>query len=306
MGCNHHTVRRYVELRRAGTPPDAPARRAKLIDAFMPKIEELVEASGGRIGADHVHKRLHALGFDGSERTTRRAGAAAKDSYQAGHRRVHRPWVSETGLWMQWDWGEGPRLGERRVTLWCAWLAWSRFRVVIPVLDKTIPTVAARLDATFRAVGGVPTYCLTDNEKTVTTTHIASLAVRNPDIVAIGRHYGTTIRTCLPADPASKGGAENTVKTARSPRAKPPATSSWPKSTPVRIEKPAGPPSKCWVRNASGCIQSPRRPTPPRSAPPAASTTATPPSASTRSATPSRTSTPDGKCSCAGTVTISW
>ena len=43
-------------------------------------------------------------------------------------------------MWLQWDWGEGPRLGGRRTSLWCAWLAWSRFRVVIPVFDKTLPT----------------------------------------------------------------------------------------------------------------------------------------------------------------------
>lgn len=68
--CDHHTVRRYVALRRAGTNPSVPARRAKLIDDYMPKIEELIEASRGKIGADHVHKRLVALGFTGSDRTT--------------------------------------------------------------------------------------------------------------------------------------------------------------------------------------------------------------------------------------------
>lgn len=116
-----------------------------MIDTFMPKVEELVEKSFGKIGADQVHKKLVAMGFAGTDRTTRRAVAAAKESWRAGHRRVHRPWVTEPGLWMQWDWGEGPRLGERRTALWCAWLAWSRFRVVIPVLDKTIPTIAACL-----------------------------------------------------------------------------------------------------------------------------------------------------------------
>ncbi|WP_143765321.1 transposase family protein [Catenulispora acidiphila] len=116
---------------------------------------------------------------------------------QSQHRASGRPY-----------WGEGPRLGDRRTSPWCAWLAWSRFRVVIPVLDRTIPTVAACLDATFRAFGGVPTYCLTGNEKTVTTAHIANIAVRNPDIVPIGRFYGTVIGTCMPADPASKGGVE--------------------------------------------------------------------------------------------------
>jgi transposase len=214
-GCDHHTVRRYVQLRGTGVDPAVRTPRSKILDAFMPKIEELVEASRGKIGADQVHKKLVAMGYTGTDRTTRRAVAAAKESYQAGHRRVHRPWVTEPGLWMQWDWGHGPKVAGRQVTLWVAWLAWSRFRVVIPVLDKTIPSIAACLDVSFRAFGGVPTYCLTDNERTVTTTHIAQIPVRNPEIVPIGRFYGTVIRTCMPADPASKGGVENAVKLAK-------------------------------------------------------------------------------------------
>jgi transposase len=214
-GCDHHTVRRYVQLRGTGIDPATRAERSKMIDAFMPKIEELVEQSHGKIGADKVHEKLVAMGFEGTDRTTRRAVAAAKESFRAGHRRVHRPWIPEPGLWLQWDWGRGPQVGDRRTELWCAWLAWSRFRVVIPVLDRTLPTVAACLDATFRAVGGVPTYCLTDNEKTVTIEHIATIPVRNPQIVPVGRFYGTSIRTCVPYDPASKGGVENTVKLAK-------------------------------------------------------------------------------------------
>ncbi len=67
-----------------------------------------------------------------------------------------------------------------KTTLFCAWLAWSRFRVVIPLRDKTAPSVFAALDVTLRRVGGAPTYVLTDNEKTVTVEHAAGLAVRNP------------------------------------------------------------------------------------------------------------------------------
>jgi transposase len=33
--------------------------------------------------------------------------------------------------------------------------------------------------------------------------------------VAVARHYGMSIRTCVPADPQSKGGSENTVKVAK-------------------------------------------------------------------------------------------
>lgn len=64
--------------------------------------------------------------------------------------------------------------------MFVAWLAWSRFRVVIALRDRTMPSVFAALDQTFRRLGGVATYVLTDNEKTVTVEHIAGIAVRNP------------------------------------------------------------------------------------------------------------------------------
>jgi hypothetical protein len=41
------------------------------------------------------------------------------------------------------------------------------------------------------------------------------MPVRNPAIVAFARHYGVTIHTCVPADPASKGGSESSVKIAK-------------------------------------------------------------------------------------------
>jgi hypothetical protein len=87
--------------------------------------------------------------------------------------------------------------------------------VVSPILDKSLPTVIACIDATLRRFGGCPTYALTDNEKTVTTTHVARIAFRNPDMVAASRHYGLTIATCVVADPESKGGSEATVRVAK-------------------------------------------------------------------------------------------
>jgi hypothetical protein len=78
-----------------------------------------------------------------------------------------------------------------------------------------MPSVFAALDVTLRRLGGAPTYVLTDNEKTVTTEHVAGIAVRNPQMVAFARHYAVTIHTCEPADPATKGGSESTVKLAK-------------------------------------------------------------------------------------------
>jgi hypothetical protein len=116
---------------------------------------------------------------------------------------------------MQWDWGEGPVVAGVRAVLFCAWLAWSRYRVVVPLRDKTIASVVIGLDRTLRRFDGVSTYALTDNEKTVSVDHVCGIAVRNPMIVEVSRHYGITIATCEPADPQSKGGSEATVRVAK-------------------------------------------------------------------------------------------
>jgi hypothetical protein len=87
--------------------------------------------------------------------------------------------------------------------------------VVVPLRDKTMPSVVIGLDRTLRLMGSVPTYALTDNERTVTVEHVCGIAVRNSTIVGVSRHYGLTIQTCEPADPESKGGSECTVKIAK-------------------------------------------------------------------------------------------
>ena len=54
-GCDAKTVKRYVALRDAGGGDPfvrTASTRPKLIDAFLPKVEELVEASKGKIRAD--------------------------------------------------------------------------------------------------------------------------------------------------------------------------------------------------------------------------------------------------------------
>jgi transposase len=216
-GCSHHTVAGWVAKRDGGLlpAPAEPARRERIIDPWLPKIEEWVERSKGKVRADVAFRNLCRLGFCGSERTVRRAVAEAKEAYRAGKRRIYRPWIPEPGMWAQWDWGEGPRIGGRRTNLFCAWLAWSRHRVVISTWDRTLPTVIGCLDRAMRVWGGAPTYWLTDNERTVSIDHVAGMAVRNPKLVAAAGHYGITIATCIPADPESKGGSEATVRVAK-------------------------------------------------------------------------------------------
>ncbi len=65
-GCSHHTVARYVAAREQGRAvPGGPARRPGVIDEFLPKLEELVERSKGKIRADKAHGKITAMGYRG-------------------------------------------------------------------------------------------------------------------------------------------------------------------------------------------------------------------------------------------------
>jgi flagellar biosynthesis/type III secretory pathway ATPase len=93
-GCSHHTVARYVRAREEGRlVPGAAEPRPRLTDGYLDKLEELVERSKGKIRAGKAHRVITAMGFTGSERTTRRAVAKLKHAYHAGRRRVHRRWT---------------------------------------------------------------------------------------------------------------------------------------------------------------------------------------------------------------------
>ena len=161
-----------------------PRRRKRIVDPWLPKIEEWVERSHAKIHADRAFDKLKALGFEGSDRTVRRAVAEVKANHRRGRRRVYRRWIPEPGMWAQWDWGAGPVIAGRATSLFCAWLAWSRFRVVVPCWDRRLATVIGCVDRAMRAFGGAAAYWLTDNERTVTIDHVAGLPARSFDATA--------------------------------------------------------------------------------------------------------------------------
>jgi hypothetical protein len=149
--------------------------------------------------------------------TARRAGRSRTRSVAGARRAAARrdPGFRSPGLWMQWDYGNGPEVAGRQTLLFCTWLAWSRFRVVLPLWDQTLPSVVMALDRTLQRFGGAPTYALTDNDPTVSVDEACGIAVRNPKIVSASRDYWLTIAGCVPADPESKGGSEATVSIAK-------------------------------------------------------------------------------------------
>jgi hypothetical protein len=143
-GCSHHTVKKAVEDRDAGLPP--ATRRARMIDDWRDVLEGWVTDSKGKIRGDKAYDKLVALGYTGTDRTTGRALAEIKSQWRLDNTRVHRPWITEPGLWLQYDFADGPLVAGRKIVLLVAWLAWSRYRVVIALRDRTAPSVFAGLD----------------------------------------------------------------------------------------------------------------------------------------------------------------
>ena len=122
--------------RAAGAGPRGGA--AELIDAFLAKLEEWVDRSKGKIRADVAHDKLVAMGYTGSERTTRRAVARGQGGLP-GRAAAGAPAVgARAGDVVAVRLRRRPA-GRRRCrrSLFCAWLAWCRFRVVLPMRDKT-------------------------------------------------------------------------------------------------------------------------------------------------------------------------
>ena len=119
-GCSHHTVKKAVEDRDAGLPP--VTRRARMIDDWRDLLETWVLIRRAR-SAYKAHDKLVTLGYTGTDRTTRRALSEIKAQWRLGNTRVHRPWITEPGLWLQYDFADGPLVAGRR---WCCW--WRGWR----------------------------------------------------------------------------------------------------------------------------------------------------------------------------------
>jgi hypothetical protein len=104
------------------------------------------------------------------------------------------------------DWGEiGP------LFVFCAVLAWSRFRFVYFADNLRADTTMAALSQCMETIGGVPKTLLTDRMGCLKGGTVAGLVIPTPDYVRFVTHYGTRPDFCCGADPESKGIVENLV-----------------------------------------------------------------------------------------------
>jgi transposase len=204
-GTTHKTVRRIIEGDEAGVTP-APKQRARNYDVVVDVVRARVARTSARISAKRLLPEARAAGYTASARNFRRLVSKAKADWRRDHHRGRRPAVWSPGDTLVIDWGS-----ERRLHVFCAVLAWSRWRFVRFAADERAATTVGLVAECFEAMGGVPRVVLADRMACLKGAVVANVVVPTPDYVRFATHYGFRPDFCEGGDPESKGIVENLV-----------------------------------------------------------------------------------------------
>ena len=205
-GTTHKTVRRVVERHNAGGSAPERKDRGHNYEQVRGLVTDRVRASQGRISAKRLLPAARTAGYAGSARNFRRLVAEVKGAWRAGHHRGRRPAVWTPGDSLVIDWGS-----QGRLHVFCAVLAWSRFRFVRFAADEKAATTLGLLAGCFEVLGGVPETVLADRMGCLKAGVVANVVVPAPDYVRFATHYGFRPDFCEAADPQSKGIVEHLV-----------------------------------------------------------------------------------------------
>jgi transposase len=183
-GTTPKTVRRVIARHEAGggAPPRSP--RGRNYDVVAVLVAERVARTSARISAKRLLPAARAAGYAGPPRNFRRLVAAAKQAWRADHHRGRRPAVWSPGEYLVIDWGSGGGLH-----VFCAVLAWCRFRFVRFARDERSETTLAMLAECFEALGGVPGKVLADRMGCLKGGVVANVVVPAPEYLRFAAHY---------------------------------------------------------------------------------------------------------------------
>jgi hypothetical protein len=148
-GTTHKTVRRVIEAHQAssrGEPAAPRVERGRNYDSVAQLVAGKINDTAGRISAKRLLPAARAAGYEGSDRNFRRLVADAKRQWRIGQARAggRRPAVWTPGEVLAIDWGTEVVAG-RRTHVFCAVLAWSRYRFVRFAPDEQQTTTVALL-----------------------------------------------------------------------------------------------------------------------------------------------------------------
>jgi transposase len=205
-GTTHKTVKRVIAQHEAGGAAPTRASRGHNYDGVAALVAGRVEKTAGRISARRLLPAARAAGYAGSDRNFRRLVAECKQAWRAGHHRGRRPAVWSPGEHLVIDWGS-----EGGLHVFCAVLAWSRFRFVRFAADERAATTLTLLAECFEILGGVPGKVLADRMGCLKGGVVANVVVPTAEYVRFAAHYGFRPDFCQAADPESKGIVEHLV-----------------------------------------------------------------------------------------------
>jgi transposase len=109
---------------------------------------------------------------------------------------LSRPAVWAPGQMLVIDWGV-----EGGLHVFCAVLAWSRWRFVRFATDERAQTTLALLAECFETLGGVPQVVLADRMGCLKAGVVANKVVPTPTYVRFATHYGFRPDWCEAHDP---------------------------------------------------------------------------------------------------------
>ena len=146
VGCDEKTVTRYVAVRDAGRDVGEWERRSRMIDPFLSKIEELVEASRAASALTWCTRSSRRWAFRAltpplaalSPRRRRRIGTGTGESTGPG--------FPSRGCGCSSTGAKAPGLGVGAPSCSAPGCRGRWFRVVVPAWDQQLPTLIACLD----------------------------------------------------------------------------------------------------------------------------------------------------------------
>jgi len=204
-GTTHKTVKRVIERAEAGGVKPARKERERNYSSVEELVVARVVASKGRMQAKQMLPIARTEGYEGSARNFRRLVAAAKRDYRRVLHRGRRPGIWHPGEHLVFDWTD---LGAG-LHIFCAVLAWSRWRFVRFAADEQAHTTMGFLAEAFAAAGGVPEKTLTDRMGCLKGGVVANLVIPTEAFISFAAHYRFTPDWCEASDPQSKGVVEH-------------------------------------------------------------------------------------------------
>ncbi len=253
-GTTHRTVKKIVdrfEADQAGVPRPPRAERAHNYDSVADLVAERVEKSHGRISAKRLLPIAKTAGYEGSARNFRRLVAEKKALWHSTNHRGRRPAVWEPGEYLVIDWAQAaPGL-----FLFCAVLAFSRWRFVRFATNQKATTTLALIAEALAAIGGVPARVLADRMACLKGGVVANVVVPTPDYVRLAGHYGFAPDFCHASDPQSKGIVENLCGYAQDDLAVPLLTEAGVTGKPVTL-RDANAAAEAWCAEVNAATHS--------------------------------------------------